>query len=549
MKRLLESRRYLVGFSTRLTPQLFTDVLVIGSGVAGLSAALAASAECEVLVVSKSALKESCTDRAQGGIAVALAPGDSVQKHASDTMKVGQGLCCPKAVETIVGEGPERIQDLLSCGAVFDTEGADLAFTREGGHSLPRIIHAEGDATGREVERALLARTAREERITTIANTFVIDLLTDDNVCVGAVAWHAGRGIFVIWAQKVILASGGAGQLFRETTNPEVATGDGYALAYRAGVVLTDMEFMQFHPTTLYIAGAARSLISEAVRGEGAVLRDRNGVRFMPEYHPDGDLAPRDVVSRSIVEQMKKTGDTQVYLDLRDIPRERTLARFPSIAGVCADFDIDICRDLVPVRPSAHYCIGGAVVNLHGESSIANLYACGEIGCTGLHGANRLGSNSLLEGLVLGHRAGLRARATIRPDKAMVKIPKLDFVSVRRRSLTVVDVVNALKALMGRDVGIERDATGLGEAHERIEFWSSYIMDNEFDSPGGWQLQNMLTVAKLITLAALERKESRGTHYRRDFPKNHPAWRKHITLGRELPGGTGYLDLDMNAIG
>jgi len=548
VQRLLESRRYLVGFTTKLTPQLFTDVLVIGSGVAGLSAALAASNRCEVLIVAKGPLREAATDYAQGGIAVTLNPADSPEKHAADTLKAGQELCCRRAVEAVVSEGPDRVRELLSYGAAFDTDAGELAFAREGGHKLARVIHAAGDATGREVERVLLAKALEVERINALENTFVIDLVTQEDRCIGAVVWSEGRGTFVIWAQKVILATGGAGQLFRETTNPAVSTGDGHAAAYRAGAVLADMEFMQFHPTTLYIAGASRALISETVRGEGGVLRDKNGVRFMPEYDPDGDLAPRDVVSRAIVEQMKKTRDTNVYLDLRGVPRERVLERFPGIAQVCAAFDIDICSDLVPVRPSAHYYIGGVVTNVYGESSVRDLYVCGEAACTGLHGANRLGSNSLLEGLVMGHRAGLRASETVRVGNGVVRLPRIDFGSVRRRRLAVTDVVNALKALTWRNVGIERNEAELAEARERIDFWSSYIMDNEFESPVGWGLQNMLTVAKLMTLAALDRKESRGTHYRSDFPQRDPSWLRHVALGKKLAGGLAYLDLDMAAI-
>ncbi|MBN2582717.1 MAG: FAD-binding protein, partial [Planctomycetes bacterium] len=311
------------------------------------------------------------------------------------------------------------------------------------------------------------------------------------------------------------------------------ATGDGMAIAYRAGAELEDLEFVQFHPTTLYIAGASRALISETVRGEGGRLVDRNGTRFMPEYHPDAELAPRDIVSRSIVRQMAKTDSTNVYLDLRHLKAERLYSRFPFIRTICRDFDIDIARDLIPVRPAAHYTIGGVRVDADGLSSLPRLYACGEVACTRLHGANRLGSNSLLEGLVFGYRAGRQIAAQLSGGNGAARPPRLQFTVDRsdRTVLDVADVQNSLRAVMWRNVGIERDAHHLGETEEIIEFWQSYVLDKEFDGPQGWQLQNMLTLARLMARAASRREESRGTHFRRDFPERDDAhWQKHIDL-------------------
>ncbi len=398
--------RYLVGFDSPLLPHRFTDVLVIGSGVAGLRAAIEAARHANVVVITKDELNECSTDRAQGGIAAALGPGDSPEKHAADTIAVGCGLCDPATVRLVVEQGPELVRELAQWGAAFDREGDGLSLAIEGGHRCARVAHARGDATGAEIEETLLRKVASTPNIQTIKHTFAIDLLTLDGICLGAATWSHARGLTLIWAKAVILATGGAGQVYRETTNPRVATGDGLAMAYRAGCELRDLEFVQFHPTTLYVAGAARVLISEAARGEGGILVNKLGERFMEKYSPMKELAPRDVVSRAILAEMQRTGDTNVYLDLTHVPPDRLAARFPLIKEMCSLFDIDIAEDLIPVCPSAHYMIGGVTADHRGQTTIGRLYACGEVASTGLHGANRLGSNSLLEGLVFGRAAG-----------------------------------------------------------------------------------------------------------------------------------------------
>jgi len=535
VRKHIEPRRYLLRFDSRALSHRFADVLVIGSGVAGLRAALAAAEHADVLLVTKDELRESNTQYAQGGIAVVLAEPDSFDAHIADTLSVGQGLCEPAVVAAVVQEGPARIQELIAGGATFDSARGELTLTREGGHSVPRIIHAQGDATGAEVEQALLRQVAACPRIQSLDHTFVVDLLTDGGECLGALLSSQVHGLMLVWAKQTVLASGGIGQVYRETTNPDVATGDGIAMAYRAGAVVQDMEFVQFHPTTLYIAGASRWLISETVRGEGAYLLNKRGERFMPRYHPDAELAPRDAVSRAIVAEMRLTGATHVHLDLRHLDAEHIRARFPTIGAVCARFELDIAEDLIPVRPSAHYTIGGVRIDLEGRTSLARLMACGECACSGLHGANRLGSNSLLEGLVLGTRAGdLAGRAAAAAGRDLLpRHIRSDLPPVESDQLDLADVLNSLKSLTWRSIGIERDAGGLREAEQNIDFWCSYVMAREFHFRGGWELQNMLTIAKLIAVAALQRQESRGVHFRSDFPNtDDDQWKTHITFQR-----------------
>ncbi|MBM4033522.1 MAG: L-aspartate oxidase [Planctomycetes bacterium] len=539
MKKHIEPRRYLLRFDSHELPQRFADVLVIGSGVAGLSAGLAAAGHGDVLLVSKDELRESNTQYAQGGVAAVWSEADSFAAHVADTLAVGQGLCDAQAVESIVREGPERIRELVGAGAQFDREGAGYNLTREGGHSQARILHAQGDATGAEIERTLLQRLAATSAVRCLDHTFVVDLLTDGGECVGALLSSQTQGLTLVWAKQTLLAAGGLGQLYRETTNPEVATGDGIAMAYRAGAVLADMEFVQFHPTTLYIAGASRWLLSETLRGEGAYLVNSRGERFMPRYHPDAELAPRDVVSRAIVAEMRATGATHVRLDLRHLEPAHVRERFPTIARVCAQFDLDLAEDLIPVRPSAHYMIGGVRVGTDARTTLPRLWACGECACSGLHGANRLGSNSLLEGLVLGHRAG---HAAGRLAASELGEPKPRHVRAEPTAghedrLDLRDVSNSLKSLMWRHVGIERSEGLLSEAEESIDFWCRYVMAKEFHFREGWEVQNMLTLAKIITVAARTRKESRGVHFRSDFPQPDDAnWKTHITFHRPQEG-------------
>lgn len=526
--------RYLVPFHPKRVPHHFADVLILGGGLAGLRAALAVDPRLSVLVVTKESLKQSNSQYAQGGIAGVLDPEDRFENHIADTLRAGGSLCDRQVVEMVVREAPERIRELIDWGTHFDEDAGALALGREGGHSHDRIVHALGDATGKEVMRAVIDRAMQAPNLETWQDTFTLDLLTSDNVCRGALVWNPAHGKTLVWSKQTILCTGGAGQVYRETTNPEVATGDGLAMAYRAGAELRDMEFMQFHPTVLYIAGSSRHLITEAMRGEGARLVDREGYRFMPDYDERAELAPRDVVSQAIVSQMEKTRHPNVYLDLSHLPAERVRRRFPGIGGVCAQFGIDITRDPIPVRPGAHYMIGGVTVDQQGRTTIDGLWGAGEVSSSGLHGANRLASNSLLEGLVYGVHAGQGAsrRALEVPDSYQAlplenpRLPEPD------EALDLADIRNSLKSLMWRDVGIRRDRQGLLEACEMTDRWRQYVFSRQFNEPAGWQLQNLLTVARVMIAAALEREESRGVHLRSDFPRLDERWERHLTYAR-----------------
>ncbi len=528
-------RRYLIPFKAHRLPHVLTDALVIGGGVAGLRAALAAAEFGEVLLVTKTDLKESNTYYAQGGIATVWKTEDSFESHISDTMTVACGLGNLAAVETVVREAPARIQELIEWGANFDREvDGGLSIGREGGHSYARIIHALGDATGRELANSLVRQVRKHPNIQVLEHAFVLDLVTVDGGCIGAIAHQkdrGGGGTFMILARKTLLGSGGAGVLYRETTNPAVATADGHAMAFRAGAVTRDMEMVQFHPTTIYIAGATRALVTEAVRGEGAKLIDKNGYRFMPDYHPQAELAPRDVVSRAMIHQMAKTHFTHVFLDARHMSETAFRDRFPGIYNMCISFDLNPSKDPIPVHPSAHYMVGGVVTDLLGQSSIQNLYAIGEVSNTGLHGANRLASNSLIEALVFGKRAGEHAGRLIADESEDLIPPKLtvDVDASSRTELDTADVRSSLRSLMWRNVGIERNGPHLDEAAEIIAFWSRYVLDKTFDTPAGWELQNMLEIATLVTKSASLRIETRGVHYRTDFPALDDAhWKVHI---------------------
>jgi L-aspartate oxidase len=529
-------RRYLTGFDPQDLPHHFTDVLVIGGGVAGLRAALGVPEPFRALVVTKDEVRESNSAYAQGGIAGVLDPGDHFEDHIADTIAAGKGLCDPEVVELVVREAPRRIGELIEWGTIFDQVNGQVALTREGGHSHPRIVHALGDATGRELMRAVIEKVRARSNVRIWQNSYTIDLLTHEGRCRGALVWDRRRGPSLIWARASVLATGGAGQLFRETTNPPIATADGHALAYRAGAELRDMEFMQFHPTVLYIAGSSRHLITEAIRGEGAYLRDRDGRRFMPDYHPDAELAPRDDVSRAIVAQMARTQHPNVYLDLSHLDPAFISERFPGIAALCKGFDLDVTRDPIPVRPGAHYMVGGVTIDNDGRTSLPGLWAAGEVTSSGLHGANRLASNSLLEGLVHGARAAEDIAGVLAgsgPNR--LEVPPIlsePGTETNKAPLDLADIRDSLRALMWRSVGITRDARGLAEAADQVDFWCRYALNHVFDDPPGWTSQNMLTVARLMIASALEREESRGVHTRRDFPSTEPAWARHIVLKR-----------------
>jgi L-aspartate oxidase len=528
-------RRYLVDIDSAMTQQLFTDCLVIGCGIAGLRAAIEASQNCKCIVVCKGEISESNTWNAQGGIAVVLNNEDTVESHIADTLKTGCGLCEEKIVDTVVRQGPSLIKELLEWGTEFDKVDGKITKTLEGGHSHPRVIHAHGDNTGRIIAETLVKKAQNNPNIKIIENFFAIDFITDDNRCLGIIG-QSNYGRQIIWAANTILASGGAGVLYRETSNPTSATGDGLAMAWRAGAVLQDIEFMQFHPTTLYIAGASRALITEAIRGEGAILRDNKGRAFMKDYSDAAELAPRDVVSRACLQQMLKTKATNIFLDVRHINKEYFAKRFPYIYELCESFDIDISKDLIPVRPSAHYMVGGVKTDLLARTNIENLYTCGEAASTGLHGANRLASNALLEGLVFGRIAGIEASKNSKANSSNLKPYSITHKNPQsqRTILDTADVRNSLRSLMWRNVGITRSVRQLIEAQQIIKFWQRYVMDKTFQMPDGWECQNMLTSCLLIARCAQARRESRGVHFRTDYPEiDDKNFKRHTQFSKQ----------------
>jgi L-aspartate oxidase len=528
--------QYLIDLDLRRVPSLAPDVAVVGSGVAALSAALAAAEDASVLIITKGELKESNTYYAQGGVAVALAEDDTPEDHLKDTLAVGAGLCDEAAVRKLVTEGPERVKELIAWGADFDRENGVLAFGLEGGHSRHRIMHADGDATGGAIELCLLEKTRRHPNISTLENHFAVDLLHKNGVCYGLLALDVKSGrIIKIDAKATVLATGGVGQIYRETTNPDVATGDGMALAFRAGATLQDMEFVQFHPTTLYLAGAKRHLITEAVRGEGGQLLNEKGERFMPRYHEKAELAPRDVVARAIYQEMIKTGATNVFISMAHLAPALIRSRFPNLCKTLAQYRLDPAKDRIPVRPASHYMMGGVRANLEAGTDLERLLAAGEVASTGVHGANRLASNSLLEGLVFGHTAGRNAAQLASasqptfPDKWVRPVSSKDNLP-----LDVADIRNALRSLVSRAAGVTRRGETIESGLQMLDFWQKYVYAEEFNSAAGLELQNLLACAQLILRNALQRTESRGAHFRPDYPETDDArWRRHLTLNRK----------------
>lgn len=533
--------RYLLGFVPRKLPILRWPVLVVGGGAAGASAALsAAEAGVEALVLEKGPSRQSNTWWAQGGVAAAIAEIDSARLHAEDTLTVGCGLSHPDVVDLITSRGPEEIERLEKLGLIFDQMSVETReLSREGGHRVSRVLSAGGDSTGRAIQECLDSAMLVPSRLTVRRDLRAIDLLVADGRCIGILAMHESGELVGVLAGSTVLATGAVGQLYRETTNPSFATGDGIAMAYRAGVRVQDLEFVQFHPTTLYIAGASRVLVSEALRGAGAVIVDRTGRSVMDGVHEQGDLAPRDVVSRAILDRMVATGDTHVYLDASGV--DGVVRRFPQIARMCAAFDIDIERDPIPVRPGAHYMVGGVSTDLEARSSIPGLYACGEVAASGLHGANRLASNSLLEAFVMGRRAGVSAAAEAkRPQTSLFEQLGDDPATAQDAGawgedaprLHLDDMLYSLKSLMWRQVGLVRDAPMLEDAVEKIRFWESVLIKRRRSANDYIDLANMLLVGRLVAQSALERTESRGTHYRSDHPSSESDWLRHVVLER-----------------
>ncbi|MGI6187491.1 MAG: L-aspartate oxidase, partial [Brevibacillus sp.] len=493
--------RYIVDFDLHTLPRVKTDVAVIGAGIAGLYTALQASEYADVVLISKKGLDDSNTRWAQGGIAAVTAKSDSPALHRQDTLIAGAGLCSYAAVEVLVHEGPERLKELIAYGTKFDKDAQGrYELTKEGAHSKRRILHAHGDATGAEIVRALSARVRDQANITVLENHFAIDVVTQDGECVGVIVQNQEGGLFFLESNATVLATGGAGQLYRYTTNPDIATADGIAMAYRAGARIKDVEFIQFHPTALYYPGAPRFLISEAVRGEGAILRNTSGERFMEKYHPQKELAPRDVVARAIVSEMEKTHSSYVYLDITHESEELIKHRFPTIYRFCLQYGLDMVTDWIPVAPACHYIMGGVQTDLNGETSTRRLFACGEVSCTGVHGANRLASNSLSEAVVFGHRIVRRIRELtplpeVRPFAAVE--PKRTSRSVDTREQRV-----RLQKLMLRHVGLKRHEKGLRKALDELERMQQFCYGTYSDRES-FEFLNLLNTAVLTTRAAL----------------------------------------------
>ena len=506
------------------------DFIIVGSGIAGLYAALLAREHGSVCVLTKGSIDECNTKYAQGGIAAAVGADDDPELHYADTIAAGAGLVYPEAARILVDAAADRISDLVTFGVPFDSADGEVALGREAAHSRNRILHAGGDSTGAHIELSL-SGLAQMSRITIKEYMQVEEILVEDGHAVGVGALDTRTNTAERFDTGVtVLATGGVGQLFRVSTNPEVATGDGIALAYRAGAEVQDMEFIQFHPTALTLPGVPIFLISEAVRGEGGVLRNASGERFMPSYDPAAELAPRDVVARAIVSEMQRTGTDRVYLDITHLAPARITARFPQIYRYCLDHGIDITKEPVPVSPAAHYMMGGVRTNTWGETTIPGLYACGEVACTGVHGANRLASNSLLETMVFGKRIIERTIAAPGGSASLTddarELPPFENeggASPDRKSL---------QALMWDKVGIVRDARGLIEATNQLSAWRASLPDAH--DRESHELANLLLAGRLMAEAALMREESRGAHYRTDFPEPRETWRRHITFRRAL---------------
>ena len=521
------------------------DVAIIGGGIAGLSVALRLPAYLRVALFTKGQLGESNTRYAQGGLTAALGSDDSPELHFQDTIAAGASLCDEAAVRILTEQAPAAVSWLISMGVQFDraqpgsdshTTGDGLLLGREAAHSRWRVLHAGGDATGAEIERALMTVVRQRPSIELYEETYVSSLRLENGICTGLEALDRDGRVFTVEAQATILANGGAGSLWLHTSNPAGATADGIALAWRAGAALTDLEFMQFHPTVLVVGGGSH-LVSEAVRGEGAYLRNHAGERFMPGYHPLAELAPRDVVARSILSEMLSEGTDCQYLDLRHLPAQRMHERFPTISAICRKYGLDLAGDLLPIAPAAHYCMGGVMTDTYGRTTLAGLYAVGEVACTGVHGANRLASNSLLEGLVFGLRladglAGKISEQTIPSSRRAITIPVYDDPSQEQALLRIeldcesmFGMRRELRQIMWQHVSLRRDQQGLLEARHQLHSLRDFMLargtsrqNQEKIEPAWLETVSMLKVAELVIASALQRRESRGSHWRLDYP-------------------------------
>ncbi len=506
------------------------DYIIVGSGIAGLFASLLARQYGRVLVLTKGPIEECNTRYAQGGIAAAVGPGDSPELHLQDTITAGAGLVDREAARILVTDAAERIADLVRFGVPFDSVDGEVALAREGAHSAARVIHAGGDSTGAYIEFSL-SRLARLSNITVLEHCLAEQILMEDGTVRGLATLDCRTSSHEEFTcRQLILATGGCGQLYKVSTNNPVATGDGVAVAYRAGAEIMDMEFIQFHPTALRMPGVPVFLISEAVRGEGGILRNAEGHRFMPEYHPSAELAPRDVVARAILSEMAKSGSDHVSLDVTHLPAGKVSSRFPQIYRFCLDHSLDITQEPIPVSPAAHYTMGGVRTNTWGETNLCGLYACGEVACTGVHGANRLASNSLLETVVYAKRVVDRTLAPAQEPPARTP----DAVPLREPEPAEAPPLDrpALQSLMWEKVGIIRDGASLVEAQRLLAAWDAVGRPAPSDR-ASHELANLLTTGRLAAEAALIREESRGAHYRTDFPEPSDAWLRHIVFRRD----------------
>jgi len=507
------------------------DYIIVGSGIAGLYIALLAIERGSTLILTKGSIDDCNTKYAQGGIAVAMGKDDSPELHFKDTVAAGDGLCDAETVRILTDEAADCIADLIKFGVPFDTLDGEINLTREAAHSVPRVMHAGGDATGEHIE-VTLSRQVRSAPINVLENCLAGEILAQNGRVLGVRALDCRTGsVEEYHCQFLILATGGAGKLFKYTTNSDVVTGDGIALAFEAGAEISDMEFFQFHPTVLRLPGVAPFLISEAVRGEGGILRNVEGHRFMPDYIAGAELAPRDIVARSIVREMKKTHSDRVFLDVTHLPSRLITTRFPHIYRFCRDHGMDITKGLIPVAPAAHYLMGGVKVNIWGETNIPGLFAAGETACTGVHGANRLASNSLLESVVFSKRVMQRTEVTSPPRHREERSDEaISYCLPRREVLPKVPRLNLpnLQSLMWDKVGIIRSGEGIEEATGILATWQS-LLPQPSDRPS-YELNNLVLCARLVTEAALLRKESRGAHFRTDFPKASPEWQRHIVF-------------------
>lgn len=505
------------------------DYIIVGSGIAGLYSAILASEHGSVLVVTKGSIEECNTRHAQGGIAAPIGVGDSPGLHMQDTLAAGAGLSDPKVVRILTEEATDRIHDLVRFGVPFDTVHGEVALTREAAHSVSRVLHAGGDATGEHIESTLSSR-ARESGVRILEYHLATHVLVQNGFAQGIrVLDCRGGAIQDFSCRFLIMATGGAGQLFQYNTNPEVTTGDGIAIAFRAGAKVADMEFFQFHPTAQRIPGAPPFLISEAVRGEGGILRNVEGRAFAADYHPAAELAPRDVVARFILTEMQRTGSDHVLLDVTRLPASQVTTRFPSIYRFCLDHGIDMTRSPIPVAPAAHYMMGGIKTNSWGQTNIGGLYACGEAACNGVHGANRLASNSLIETLVFGQRVIER---TLEDGELVPESADETLYALEPPQAVVNDpppaTLEALQRLLWEKVGIVRSGESLEEAKALLATWDA-LLPEPHDRPS-WELRNLVLLGRLMTQAALIREESRGAHFRTDFPQPRPEWQHHIVF-------------------